>query len=332
MAVLHPQVLESQDCWEGLEDVGERILESIWHARKPSTIRQYCYALRKFFEYRLFCAGDLKLPIDAVSACDYLSYLKDSEASCGAVKMALNAMKWAHNFVPGLNQYNDPLDEKIVRRVYESALRAIKPNRNIKAPLSKEIINNIFDHLQENASLSDCRDALIVTLAFALLLRHDEISHLCCSHLEQSKGNIKVKIISSKTDNLRNGRVMWLAEGRTSRLLDRYLTKASLSYGQNHFLFGPIRSFEGQERVGNEKLAYNTYRLILKRVLEKQEVDPTKFGFHSCRSGGATELAQDATQYELMTAGRWKDQRSLAHYVEVPVGRRLHLSKSLDNR
>ena len=106
-----------------------RIVESIWHATKPSTVRQYCYALRRYFEYSAMCANDLTLPIDAVSACSYLSYLKDSEASCGAVKVAYNAMKWAHNFVPGLSQYNDPLDEKVVKREYESALRAIRPNR-----------------------------------------------------------------------------------------------------------------------------------------------------------------------------------------------------------
>ena len=277
------------------------------------------------------CASELTLPIDAVSACSYLSYLKDSEASCGAVKVAYNAMKWAHNFVPGLSQYNDPLDEKVVKRVYESALRSIRPSRNIKAPLTKEIIDTIFRNLSRNDSLKECRDALIVALAFALLLRHDEISHLCCSHIEWVGQNVKVLVPSSKTDCLRNGKVMWLASGRTSQLQKRYMALAKMSPGQNRFLFGAMFSVGGAESIANEKLAYNTYRHILKQILERQGVDASIFGFHSCRSGGATELAQSATTFELMTAGRWKDQRSLAHYVEVPVSRRIQLSNLLDN-
>ena len=159
------------------------VVDAIWEARKSGTVKNYCYALRKFFEYRILSSFQLKLPIDAVSALAYMSYLKESGASVGAVKMAYNAMKWAHNFVPGINSYNDPLDDKVVKRVFESAQRAIKPMRNQKLPLSKEIIDKILDNVQETSPLKELRDALIVSLAFQLLLRHDEVSHLCCSHL-----------------------------------------------------------------------------------------------------------------------------------------------------
>ena len=324
-------MFESQECWgdRGEWSGSKRILESIWHARKPGTIRLYCYALRKFFEHGVLCGRDLVLPIDSVSACAYVSYLRDSGASCGAVKVAYNAMKWAHNFVPGILAFNDPLDEKIVKRVFESALRAIQPNRNPKTPLSKEVIDRIFSQLHNASSLTECRDALVVTLAFALLLRHDEVSHLSCAHLERVGKNVRVKISSSKTDSLNIGRDMWLAEGKTTRLLDRYLFKAGLSFGMNHFLFGPIDPRGPGKGVKNEKLAYHTFRKILRTQLEGQGVDPVGFGFHSCRSGGATELAQNATPYELMAQGRWKDQRSLAHYVEIPVQRRVQLSQLL---
>lgn len=305
-------------------------MEAVWHARKPSTIRLYCYSLRKFFEHTVLCGKDLVLPIDAFSACDYISYLKETGASCGAVKVTYNAMKWAHNFVPGITAFNDPLDERMVKRVFESALRAIQPRRNPKTPLSKEIIDKIFAGLKNNSSLLVCRDALVVALAFALLLRHDEISHLSCAHLERVGRNIKVKVLSSKTDSLKMGRDMWLADGRTTKLLDRYLDKAGLRLGMNHFLFGPLELRGIREVIKNEKLSYYAFRNILKKHLESQGVDPVSFGFHSCRSGGATELAQTATTYELMTQGRWKDRRSLSHYVQVPLERRVQLSQYLN--
>ena len=142
--------------------------------------------------------------------------------------------------------------------------------------------------------------------------------------------NVKISIIGSKTDPLRNGKCAWLAKGRTSKLLERYLTLAGLKLGDNHFLFGPISQSEVGIKIKNELLSYNSYRHILRSQLEGQGVNADLFGFHSCRSGGATELALSSTTLELMSAGRWKDQRSLAHYVEIPLNRRLDLSRQLD--
>ena len=201
--------------------------------------------------------------------------------------------------------------------------------KNVKAPLTSEIIDGIFKSLAGMPSLAELRDATIVVLAFNLLLRHDEVSHMSCSHLTEVGGNVKVRIPSSKTDTLRNGKFMWLAGGRATVLLKKYLKAAHLSFGDNHFLFGPLVASGQGQRVDNSILAYNTFREILKKQLEKQGVDAKLFGFHSCRSGGATAMAAVATPFEVMTAGRWKDQRSLAHYVEVPVERRLQLSNSI---
>ena len=330
------QVFESQGFWESEQSARSSILECVWRSRSPGTIRNYCYALRKFFEYLVLASKDLILPIDAFSAGSYLSYLKESGAKLGAIKSAFNAMKWAHNFVPGISQYNDPLDEKFVKRVYECALRTVVPVRNMKAPLSKDIIKGIFDNLSPLATLKEVRDASIICLAFSLLLRHDEVSHLSCSHISSLGNGFKIKIISSKTDKLRAGRDVFLAktEGTysTFNLFSRYLSLAKLSLGQNHFVFGPLVSdTEKGCHVLNQKLSYSSYRLILKSTLESVGVDSKLFGFHSCRSGGATDLASSVTPYELMTAGRWKDQRSLAHYVDIPQSRRLEWSKELQS-
>ena len=178
------------------------------------------------------CGKDLVLPIDAFSASNYLKLSQRYERLLRRDKSQYNAMKWAHNFVPGMTAYNDPLDERIVKRVLESALRAVQPNRNPKTPLSKDIIDRLFIQVQKSSDLVEIRNAVVIALAFALLLRHDEISHLSCAHLEKVGKNVKVRILSSKTDSLKNGRDMWLAEGRTSRLLDCYLARANLRFGR----------------------------------------------------------------------------------------------------
>ena len=98
----------------------------------------------------------------------------------------------------------------------------------------------------------------------------------------------------------------------------------------NHFLFGPIVAQGPRKVMKNEKLSYYAFRNILKTQLESQGVDAQSFGFHSCRSAGATELAKNVSTYELMAQGRWKDQRSLSHYVKIPLERRVQLSQMLD--
>ena len=81
----------------------------------------------------------------------------------------------------------------------------------------------------------------------------------------------------------------------------------------------------------NQKLSYASYRQILRSAVESIGADPSLFGFHSCRSGGATDLASNLTPFELLSAGRWQSQQSLAHYVEIPKSRKLQWSKFLDS-
>ena len=328
-------MIEAQSFWSSRGSAASSILEAIWNARRSGSIKVYCYALRKYFLYRRSLSEEVKLPIDSFSACQYLSFLKDSGTSLGGIKSALNAMKWIHNFIPSLNKFNDPLDDKIVQAVFDNALRSVKPVRNMKAPLPKEFIKFVFDSFSLSRSLVVLRDAAIVCLAFSLLLRHDEISHISCNHFSLIENGVKLVIPSSKTDSLRNGKDVFLAfsEGSysTSGLLMRYMKLANLSLGQNHFLFGPVKldKSSGVFKVLNSKLSYNSYRLILRKQLVQGGFDPDLYGFHSCRSGGATSLASSTTPLELMSAGRWKDQRSLAHYVEIPVERRLEMSSSV---
>ena len=83
-------------------------------------------------------------------------------------------MKWTHNFTPGITTYND---QKMVKRMFESAHTEIRPTRNQIAPLTKEIVENIFNALTASSTLTQVKDSLIIALAFTLLLRHDEVSH-----------------------------------------------------------------------------------------------------------------------------------------------------------
>jgi integrase len=333
--LLFVQIIEAQPCWSSETFSSSFLLNDLWFARQPSTVQQYCYAVRRFFGFCAVFEDRFTLPIDAVLAARYLSYLKQFNGKIGAVKTAFNAMKWLHNFVPNINKFNDPLDDKIVKGILSSALRTLKVNRNVKAPLDKNLVATIMDATSVDSSLLNLRDSLIICLAFSLLLRHDEVSHLNCSHILKCSGGLKVLIPSSKTDILRNGKFVFLARDSSSRsvynLLFKYLDKAGLKLGDDHFLFGPIK-FDSRSRVNyisNYILSYSSYRNIVRGKVASSGLNPDQFGFHSCRSGAASAIASSVSEFELLCTGRWKDPRSIRHYVEIPDERRLDISKRL---
>lgn len=177
----------------------------------------------------------------------------------------------------------------------ESALCSIKVKKNEKQPLSSDFIKSVIRSV-DTLSLVDLRDACIISLAYSLLLRHDEVSHICCNHLSLVPGGLKVLIPSSKTDVFKSEKSVFLASGGEStpsfNLLFSYMKIVNLHIGQIHFLFCPVRiSFStGFRVIENKILSYSLYRSILWDKLASCGLNPDQFGFHSSRKGGASNL------------------------------------------
>ena len=329
------QVISRQTCWDiCTPDLKKSIIDSIWESRKPSTIEKYCLSLRKFFNYCQCNSIDINLPLPSLQIAQYLEYLKKLSSAKGCVANALTSLKWLYYFVPGLNATNNPLNDGILSKIVESSNRNNAKMKNRKKPFSSEIIKGILGQLPNDPSLVQLRDCLIPVLAYALLLRHDETSHLNCSHLSLLDEGIKILIPSSKMDTYREGKFVFLSKDNRSLydLLFRYLSKSNLGIGQNHFLFGPISYCKSLKRycVKNEKLSYDTYNKIVKDAVSQLGLNPAEFGTHSARSGGASDLAPHISQYQLMLSGRWSDPRSIGSYVETPHSTRFEINKILD--
>ena len=79
----------------------------------------------------------------------------------------------------------------------------------------------------------------------------------------------------------------------------------------------------------NEKVAYSSYLRLVKGKMASLGFDPNFYGTHSMRSGGATDMAPNVTEFELRLSGRWKDPRSLQTYVKVSDDRRFDISEKL---
>jgi len=250
------------------------------------------------------------------------------------MSVSLCALKWLHSFIPGLNDSNDPLNEKFLSRITNSVQRNSIKLKNRKQPLTKNMIIDMVSELPEHSSLTELRDTLIPVFAYSLLLRHDEITHINCMHIESVQEGLKILIPSSKTDVMRGGQFVYLSKSNSLvfDLFSKYLAKSGMSIGDNRFLFPSLvydmRS--KQVKISDKILSYDQYRSIIKKMTESLGLDSSLFGTHSCRSGGASVLASNLSEYELMLNGRWRDSRSIGSYIEISDEKRFDMNSSLN--
>ena len=117
----------------------------------------------------------------------------------------------------------------------------------------------------------------------------------------------------------------------TANLLKRYLDETKLTLDDNHFLFCPIKKVKEKYLTTNNILSYTTYNDITKKMVKSIGLEPSNYGTHSCRAGGATDLAPHVTQHDLLVSGRWSDPRSIRRYVELSEEKRIELSNILQD-
>lgn len=305
------------------------MLEHVWSARQASTVNKYCYALRKFFSFCLLFNSEIVLPVDSLTVAKYLAYMRYSGSAHSAFKLAVVAIKWLNSFIPGINKFNCPLEDQFLLKLRDSAARNVPKTANQKQPIEGGIVKQMIVNLAKDASLIQIRNVLMPAMAYSLLLRFDELSHLNCKFVNRVDKGLKILIPSSKTDIFREGKTVFLAKqtGGASvfSLFEQYMVISGLSLGDNHFLFTPI--FHG--KVINEKLSYSTYLSIVKHQISNLGLNPAFYGTHSLRSGGASDLASKVTEFELLLTGRWRDPNSLKSYVKVSEDRRFAISNEL---
>ena len=220
------------------------MLESVWNGRESSTVRKYCLSLRGFIAYGVKNGFDNSLPLSSTVAAEYLTHLRLSKGTKGAISTALAALKWVHSFIPGINKNNNPMDDEFLSKIASDARRHLSQEKSKKKPISGDMVKDMCINSNLN-DLLELRNCLIVSLAYSLLLRNDEVSHITCDHIIEQEKGYKIFIPKSKTDRYRSGKHVFLAknacEHSTANLLKNYMEMSGLNIGDNHFLFCPVK-------------------------------------------------------------------------------------------
>ena len=310
----------------------DSILECVWSGREDSTVNKYCLSLRKILAYRDERNYPPLLPFSSAFAAEYLTHLKLNDAKKGATESSIAALKWLHSFIPGINQWNNPMNDDFLGKIVSSVKRSSASVKDQKKPITGIMIKLMIEKSNLD-NIVELRNCLVLAFSYTLLLRHDEISHIALNHFSEVGNGFKIFIPKSKTDSYRNGNHVFLKKSdhpsSISKLLDLYLGKFNLTLGENHFLFFPIHGGKEVPKKSNQILSYASFRDIFKKMVTLIGLNPSDFGTHSGRSGGASDLAPFVTEHELLTSGRWKDSRSIRSYVEMEDESRISINAKL---
>ena len=143
-------------------------------------------------------------------------------------------------------------------------------------------------------------------------------------------------IEKSKTDTYRDGHWMCIARLESELCpiisLEEYLLKASIDDSSNEFIFRAIMCSRKRQtlRQKDNPASYSTIRDEFKSILKAIKLNPSLYGLHSLRSGGASVAANLGVRDRLIKKhGRWKSEGVKDRYISEDLKGLLYVSKNL---
>ena len=120
-------------------------------------------------------------------------------------------------------------------------------------------------------------------------------------------------------------------ETRPVSMLERYFTMGGLCPTSHERVFrGTTKTRTGEKLWKSGRLSYSRAWEILLVKIKAMGWDPSQFGMHSLRVGGATAAANAGVPDRLFKRhGRWRSETAKDGYVKDSVEKRLEVSKHL---
>ena len=222
-----------------LKDLASRLPNTVLHSRADNTVKKYLSAFRRWKVW----ATDHKLkpiPVKPHKFALYLQHLGEVIKSKAAVEEAYNALSWIHSsagLVP-------PSSHPLVKATLEGLQRSLVKPVIKKEPITVEMLDAIVQDSARSGSLSDLRLATACLLGFSGFLRFDELVNLRPFDFTITEEMMQIKIIHSKTDQLRQGDELLVARTRSPTcpvaMLEHYLLRTGMELSDQRHLFRPI--------------------------------------------------------------------------------------------
>lgn len=313
----------------------------------PSTKRTYS---SHFSVFRRWCEtqGLSPLPASPILIHAYLGHLSSTAKSHSSVLSAVSAIKHFHRILqPPVDPF-DALADLLLRAMHRKLGDSV-PNR--KEPLlSAEVIAIADAFLPAATSNINVLQALTwLSVSFAATLRFNESALLTPGDINLHPDYALLFLFKRKTDQFREGSLLYLARGTTSAcpvaLLERLLPFCppdlpvfrqldgrrfhleSFAFSNPVAIPGP--DYRKQPPIDDAQ-ARRILRSFLSSALHLSDSQLPTFGTHSLRSGSTTSLARnDVSEQDIKRAGGWRSD-VYTRYIKPSLQQHLAVNRALE--
>eukprot|EP00731_Ephydatia_muelleri_P033190 Em0026g10a len=314
-----------------LQRLAEALPTTVLSSTADSTTKKYLGAFKRWKLWAEARQGVPVFPVQDIHLALYLQHLGESVESRAAAEEAVHALAWLHQ-VAGLPSVGD---SPLVRVTLAGLGRRLARPKVRKEPVTADMLRAMVDSVGQEPSLSDVRLLAVCLVAFAGFMRCDELLKLHCSDVAFGTESMTITIVSSKTDQYREGSSLVIARTGTLTcpvaMMEKYFFMGGLCTHDQGKVFRALDSTKhGQRLRTSGGISYTRLRELLLEKIEQLGMDPKAFGMHSLRAGGATAAARAGVADRLFKChGRWRSESAKDGYVKDALETRLSVTKQL---
>ena len=178
-----------------------------------STLKKYRSSWSKWMSWCKQYDEVTYCPADPFYICIYFNDLIMEKHSINTISAALCGIRWGH-LKAG---YNSPTDCQLVKLAFKGAQRLANVERkNRKEPFTNEMIEQTVRRYGSSDNLIHLRFLVICVLGFAGFFRISELLDLQVSDLNFKEDWYEITIKKSKTDQTREGNIVYISKTSTS--------------------------------------------------------------------------------------------------------------------
>ena len=271
-------------------------------AFSENTLRAY---RSDFEQYKSWCAtkDQPSIPATAELIAEYVDFMA-TENKSATIRRRINSL----GTIFKLSKNPDPTKEPGVVLALKRMHRKIGRHQEQAAPLTRDILDQLFEQCGSNAK--GHRDRVLLLLGYETMRRRSELCNFTFKDLTKIPGRgHAIRLVRSKTDQEGASKLIPISTPLHSLLTE---------WQDKHQLEGVIlRSVDRHGNVG-EKLNSGSIGTILNRLKASlgSDVNNCRFSGHSFRVGAAIDLLEAGASLEtIMLRGGWRSQDNAMNYL-----------------
>ena len=269
-----------------LQHLARELPAVVLSSRADSTTKKYLGAYRRWKAWADSRQGVPSFPVRDIHLALYMQHLSESSHSKAAVEEVVHALSWLHK-VAGMQA---PSDSPLVQFVMEGFRRLLAKPKCPKEPVSVEMLQAMVEAAGPSPSLTEVRLLTICLVAFEGFLRCDELTRLRCKDVTFNDHGMVINVVSSKTDQFREGASLVIARTGTPTcpvsMMQKYFKIAGLCHTADKLFRGIVSTRKGECLRRDGGLSYTRISYTHMRELLLAKIEQLAYAVWHAQSAG----------------------------------------------